>query len=264
MMQAFQQELGYGTNNGSIPAATGAAAGQLLPASANAVTSGLYGLSNFQPTGGTQYNVDAASQYANNPAVSDMVTASMRDANQNYRDITAPGIDRNSAGGGNINSSTNGIAHGIVERGLAQKAGDISANLRGGLYQTGLSLAQQQAQNDNTTRLGALGALLSGGNNATMAGSSAGNASVNQAAGLFNIANTGASNINSGNQADLTNQLQAWQFGANSPFAALNNYFNIIGNKSWGSQGTGTSTTTSTPSPLSMIGSGIGMIGSLF
>lgn len=263
MMDAFRNEMGYGTNTAIAGTSSGIANALANPAT-SAASSGLYGLSNFNPTGGTDYNIDAANKYAAGFDVPGQVAASMRDANQEYQDVTAPAIDRNSAGSGNINSSTNGIAQGLVQRGLTQKAADLSATLRNSNYQTGLTTAQNTANNQNTSILSALMGAAGGGTSAANSAINAGTGSVGQASGLFNIANAGANNLNSGNQADLTNQLQAWNFGANSPFAALNNYYNIVGNKSWGSQGTGTSTTTSTPSTMSMVGSGLGILGSFF
>lgn len=266
-MQAFQAQLGYGTGNSNIAGSSAAAGSSLTGSGANAAQTGLYGLSNFTPQGTTQSNIDSANQYAdaNSGAIPGMVAGAMRDANQNYTDNTAPAIQRNAAGTGNINSTAPSIQQGIVQRGLAQTAADTSAQMRGSLYSQGLNLAQTQSQNNNQNTLAALMGSASGGTSAVNSGVNANTGAVGQQTGLFNIANTGASNLNTGNQADLTNQLQAFNFGQNSPFAALQNFYNIIGNKSWGGSttGTGTSTTQSTPSTMSMIGSGLGIAGSL-
>jgi hypothetical protein len=233
----------------------------------NATNAGLFGLAGFTPTGGVDANIAAGNKYADANAgiVPGIVAGAMRDASQNYTDIQRPGMDRNAVAGGNTNSSTRGISQGIVERGLTQKAADISAQARGQLFQTGAALNEDQDKSQTNAMLASILGLTSGGTGAVNAGTNAGTGSVGQQTGLFNIANTGASNLNAGNQADLTNQGQAWQFGANSPFTALNDFYNIIGNKQWGQEGTSNSTSnqTSTPSTLQTIGQIAGIAGSL-
>lgn len=278
MLNAFQQALGYGTNNSNIPGASANAGGALTGAGTNAATSGLFGLANFTPQGGTQSNITAANAYADNPFISQMVSGAMRDANQQFTDSTNPMILRNAAGTNNIDSTAPQVQQGIVQRGLAQKAGDISALLRGNAYEGGLNLAQSGSNAMNSYLLQALTGAAGGGTGAVNSGVNANSGAINQQGGLFDIANGGVNGLLSGNQANLTNQNQSWQFGVNSPFAALQNYFNIVGNKPWGSQtvgntagntastgttqGTGSSTTTSSPSTLSMLGSILGMAGS--
>src|SRR5690348_3058893 len=109
MMDAFRQELGYGTGNLGVAGNTANLAGDLSDPARAGVSAGLYGLAGFNPMGAVPQNISAATSYANSPYTSDMVKGAMRDANQEYTDITAPGINRNSAGTGNINSSTNPI-----------------------------------------------------------------------------------------------------------------------------------------------------------
>lgn len=268
MMQAFQSELGYGSNAGASPlvsASTGAATG-LAGAGTNAATSGLYGLANFNPVGGTDYNINAANAYANGADVSGIVNNAMRDSRQQLNDITSPAIARNAAASGNTNSTAPQIAQGIAERGLEQNAGDLSSSLRSQLFTNGLNTAQTTANNQNQTGLAQLLGLVSGGNSVAGTGVGAGTNAVGQATGLYNIANTGAGNINAGNQAPLTNALQQYQFGTQSPFDALNAYYGIVGNKSWGSttNANTNATETSTPSVMSDIGAGLGVAGSLF
>lgn len=266
MMQAFQSELGYGTGNSNIPGSSAAAGGALTGAGSDAASKGLYGLSNFTPQGGTQYNIDAANQYVQGQDIPGQTAAAMRDANQNFTDVTNPAIMRQAAGSGNINSTAPSIQQGIVERGLAQKSADISSTLRNSAFSQGLGLAQNQSQNNNQSVLSALMGAANGGTSAATAGVGANSGAVGQQTGLFDIANAGASNINSGNQAGLTNAGQQYAFGQSSPFTALQNYYNLIGNKAWGQTQSGTSngTETSTPSTMQMVGSGLGIAGSLF
>jgi hypothetical protein len=265
MLDAFRQQLGYGTTNGSIPGSSAAAGSDLTGAGANAASSGLYGLAGFQPQGGTQSNIDAATAYSNNPAISGMVDASMRDAVRNANEVVMPGMARASAASGNINNSNNAVQQGILERGLGDKAADISSNLRGNAYQSGLGLAEQNSEAQNQNLLAKMTGLVSGGNTSVGTGVNANTGAVGQAGGLFGIANEGSKGLLGGEQAGLDNQKQAYSFGVNSPFDALNNYYGIVGNRAWGSNSTGTSTqnTTNTPSTLDTVGKIMGLGGAL-
>ena len=247
-LAVFQKMIGYGTGNDGLSSSTGAAGTALNTAGANSTTNGLYGLQNFTPQGGTDSNIAAATAYANNPAIPGMVNAAMRDVNRNATENILPAIGRNAAGTGNINSNRPDIAAGIVQRGVNDQAGDISANLRGTAYDSGLKLAEQNSEATNASMLAKMTGMVGGGNNAVSTGAGANTSAVGQQGGLFDIAGGGVTGQNTASQANLTNQNQAWQFGTDSPFAALNNYYNIVGSNSWGGQTTGSSTGTSTPS----------------
>jgi hypothetical protein len=251
-MAIFNKMMGYGDGN---------AGGALADAGSNSAISGFNGLNSFNPTGGTDYNIAAATAYANNPAIDGMVTSAMRDSTRQVNEQILPGIGRDSAASGNVNSSRRGISEGIVQRGLADKTADVSSNLRGQAYQEGLSLAQKEAEATNDASLKAMLGQISGGTNATTSGY---NALLDQ----FKLAGLGIAGSQDAKQAGLNEQQAQYQFGVDSPFAALNNYYNIIGNKSWGSKTDGTSTntatTTTTPSMLDSIGKMVGMAGSVF
>lgn len=254
-----------GSGNSNIPGSSAAAGGALTGAGASGAAGGLYGLANFQNGGGTQSNIDAANAYANNPAISGQVTAAMRDATNQANESTIPGINQQAAGSGNINSNRPQIAQGIVQRGLDNKAADISANLRGNAYTTGLGLAEQNSEANNTNALSALLGRVSGGTAAANAGVNANSGAVGQQGGLYDIANAGISGQNTASQADLTNQGQAFNFQTNSPFQGLQNFYNLIGANSWGGSSTGTSnsTTTKNPSILDMIGGSMHALGGM-
>jgi hypothetical protein len=52
------------------------------------------------------------------------------------------GIDQNAAMTGNMNSTRAGVAAGIAQRGLADKAADVSSTMRGNAWQAGLQASQ--------------------------------------------------------------------------------------------------------------------------
>ncbi len=150
MMQAFQNELGYGSNAGANPVvnATNGASTALSNAGSNAAAQGLYGLQNFTPAGGTQSNINAANAYAaaDAPNIQGAVQQGMLAANQNYSDVQAPAIQRNAAGTGNINSTAPSISQGILQRGLAEQAATMGSSLSNADYQNALNLARHAVQ----------------------------------------------------------------------------------------------------------------------
>jgi hypothetical protein len=267
---AFNQAGGALTNAQSVPAPTGTAANltgngslsnngvNLSNSGANAATSGLGTLSNFN-AGGTnnpQAISDAANKYVAGQNIPDQVKNAMLGATQTARDVTLPGIQQHAAIGNNTDSSRNGIAQGLVERGLAEQQTALTGALNGQAYANGLNLAQNQANSNNSLDLTAANAAAGQGNSAVNTGQNAYSGA---------LTNTGvANNINQGNFSN----------GVGNAYAALQPYMQLFGGTNWGSTtntngnsqtaGTGTSTTQNNPGLLSNISSGIGLLGALF
>jgi hypothetical protein len=128
-MQGAQSLIGAG--NASLGA--GAQFGQ------NAAS--LYGQVGQDPT---QQIIGNAGQYAANPYIDGMVDAASRDVNRNLYENQLPGLDMQAASTGNMDSTRTGVAQGIMQRGAADRVADISAQLHGQAYNTGLSTAQNQ------------------------------------------------------------------------------------------------------------------------
>lgn len=258
MMQAAGMDL---------PNAASGAVSPLINAGVSGTTGALSDLGAFTPKGGTDYNIAAATQYANNPAVDGMIDAAMRDSRRQVSEQALPAIARGAAATGNINSSRRAISEGLVERGLAEKTADVSSNIRGQMFDQGLRLAQSEADASNSAVLQAMLGRLSGGNQAVGAGLQAGSSSVDQLGGLYDIAGKGVAGTLAGTQAGLDEQMAKYQFGTNSPFDALNNFWNIIGSANWGgnTKTTGTSNITQTnqPSTMDTIGKVISTAGEL-
>jgi Chaperone of endosialidase len=257
----FRNMIGYGSNmsgantSGSVGASTATAGSSALGAA-------LQGLTGYSPTGGTQSNIDAATAYANNPAVDGMVTSAMRDATRQVSEQALPQLARSNAINGNTMSSRNAISQGLVERGLADKTADTSANIRGQLFDQGLQLAENGRQADNASRLSALTGAAGAGNSAVGTGVGAIGNGIDQAGNLFNLAGGGGQGLQTGNQEAIDNSKGMSEYANNTAAQNLQNFFNIIGSQNWG--GTSQGTQTSTPSMWNTIGSALGIGSSLF
>ena len=269
-LQAFRAMVGYGSNN-ALPNGQASAATGLTSAGTSGITGALSGFAGYNPaaTNNTDSLIASAKQYAAGQDIDAQVNSAMRTAKDTARDITLPGIEQRAAGGGNTNSSRTGVAQGIVERGLAQQAADMKGSLSSAAFQNGLTLAQQQAQNNNTATLAALGGQGALGSSAASAGQSFGNSSVDNMLKQLTAAATGGAGLTDAQQATLTNQLKQYQSGVQSPYGALSGLIGLLqGN--YGSTttanttGTGRSTQETQASPLSIAGGLIGAGTSLF
>lgn len=257
----FQQMLGYGQQGFGNTQATGAAGASLVDAGAAGATGALTSLGGFAPGNQTDSIIGDATKFADNPAISGMVDAAMRDSNRNAQEVVLPGIEMNAAGTGNINSSRRAISEGIVQRGLAEKAGDISSTLRGAMYDKGLDLASGNANFNTGASLDAMKAAGALGTGMVGQGVDAQGKAVATQGGLFDIANAGGQGLQQEKQLTFDEQMARYGFDTQSPFDALNNYWNIVGSQNWGGQQTGTK--TSSPSIWQTIGGMMSATGNL-
>jgi hypothetical protein len=266
---AFNQAGGALTNAQSAMAPTGTMAAllgngtlsnngvNLSNSGANASSAALSKLLGYDPTtlNNPQTLIDQANQYVAGQNIPAQVRAAMQGGMETARDVTLPGIAQNAATSGNTDSSRNGIAQGLVERGLAEQSANLQNSLAGQAYGTGLQLASNNANANNQGKLVADNAAAGQGTNAANTGSNVYSGSLN---------NTGmANNINQGNYSN----------DVNNAYAALQQYMNLIGNRNWGMttntngtvQSSGTSTqntqTQNNPGLLSNISTGIGLLG---
>jgi hypothetical protein len=264
-LATFNSMIGYGgstdTTAQSAAGATNTAAGT------NAATGALSGLSSYDPTiqNNTQSLIDSANKYADGQNIPAAVAAAMQQGNETARDITLPGIDQNAAITGNTNNSRAGLAGGIVQRGLAETAANMSGTMHNAAYNNGLNLAETAANANNAAKLGALTAQGTIGNTTTNTGVNATGQAIADQTGLYNIANTGGAGQQAATQADLDNQSQQFTAATSAPYTALDNYMKIIGQTNFGSSTTGTSnsTSTQTPSAWQIAGGLMGGAGSL-
>lgn len=226
---------------------------------------GLFQTANSNPT--SQIVADAG-KMADNPFIEGMVGAAMRDVNRNANEVVLPGITQTAAATGNLNSNRRSISEGIVQRGLNDQAGDISAGLRGQAYSQGLNLAAGNQDRMLEALRGAGG--LAGG----MAGTGLGGMQGGVQSGLdaTNQANLASANLSTFNQAPIDNAVMKSDYANNFDWNNLSKYYGIIGGNSWGSNSAGsmsgtnnnTGTSQTTPSTMQNLGMMSSIMGSLF
>jgi hypothetical protein len=113
--------------------------------------------------------MDEVMGYYDNDLVDSMIDASLRDPTRQFTEQTMPGLDMYEAFSGG-EGSTADLARGVAERGYADRAADVGAQIRGGAYNTALNTAlrtrgqdQNMASLANNIGLGNIEALLGGG-----------------------------------------------------------------------------------------------------
>lgn len=197
----------------------------------------------------TSANIASAGQYASNPAIDGLIDASSRDITRNLRESQLPTLNAGAAGTGNMNSSRAGVLESQLIRDAGDRIGDISSQIRGNAYTSGLGLAQQaRSQGQQIGSLANQGLL------------QAGQLGVDAARTGLGVASGGAEQLMSAGgvvQADrqnqLSDQIQKYYLD-NGGFDqnALNDYWRIVGSGNWGGTSTGT---------VSQSGGGPGIIG---
>lgn len=236
------------------------AANQQLGEGQKYLTQAQQGLTDFQGKDWTQQHIDDANRYSQNPMFEAMTDASMRDAKRQFSEETMRGIDQEAARGGNINSTRAGIAAGVAQRGLSEKAADISAGLRGNAWQQGLTASQ----NDQGALLQAIlgqGQMAQGQVAQGFSGLQQGTDMKQKMTDMGVLSQTMLTGFD---QARLDNDISKFEYKQAKPWSNLQNYWGIVGDKSWGGTTTGISKTKETPSTMSQIGTGAAILGSLF
>ncbi len=266
-IDAYNQAYNFGTdktNNGYVQNMMDKANGWVNSGTdwMNKGAAGLNKLSGDQ----TQYILNNASKFADNGYIGAAVKAAMLDANRNAAENDVPNLYRAAAGANALNSDRAALAQGVVDRGLAERALATSANMRYDAWNKGIDTTQNEL---NARRQG-YGALAQLGQGTAQMGVGGLEAGINDQSRLNQMSAAGAEGLRSLRQNALDNAMAKWQGQQNFPWAALNNFYNIIGSRSWGGNrswstlGGEEKHTTETPSVASQIGGGLGAIGSLF
>ena len=147
-----------------------------------------------QNSGVNQTNLGS---YINNDVLNGQIDAVSRDIARNLNENELVNIDSNAVAAGGMGSSRAGVAEAIARRGAADRVADVSSQMRGDAYKTGLGIEANRAsqnaqlmQSGNQYNAGAINNLTSQG--LGIAGNQAGmNAGFNQ---QTNIANQNAAN----------------------------------------------------------------------
>lgn len=266
---AFTQAFDFGSDpriQEMVRGMLGTSSG-LMSDGAGWIKQGAEGLSSL--AGDQTDNIIAnASKYADSPYIAGAINAAMADANRQASENTLPNLYRGAAGNNALNSDRAALSQGVVERGLAELAGNISANMRYDAYDKGIGTAKGEMD----SRRGAYGSLGSLGLGAFGQGTSGFGAGIGAQQDLNQMAATGAEGLRTLKQLGLDNEMAKYQGEANFPWAALSNYYSIIGDKSWGGTrdwsqaGIGSSTETKKTQPglTDYMGAATGGLGSLF
>ena len=225
----------------------------------NGVMNSAASINNFANSDRTGNIISSASRIADNPYVSGMVDASMRDAYRNASENTIPNLYRDAAAGSNLNSSRTALAQGVVERGLAQKTADISSLMRGNAYDTGLKIGAGNEALTLDALKGAGGLYESLGRTGLLANDLA----TGQRDNASDRAQAGSEMLRQGRQLELDNNYEKFRYQEDRPWDLLNRYYNIIGSNNWGKTGTATTISKDQMSPAAGVAAIIGSIASL-
>jgi len=261
MYNAMNQSLNWNMNQGMDAInKTQQTGNQQIDAGTAGLNEVQKGLTDFNSRDWTQTHIDNAGRYSQNPFMDAMIEATGRDAQRTFSEETMRGIDQNAALSGNMNSTRAGIAAGVAQRGLTDKMADVSATMRGNAWSQGLQMSQgdQQAL---LAGLQAKGGLSSDQLKTGLYGLAQGQEMMGQNLDQRVLA---SSMLQGFDQAKIDNDLAKFEYKQSKPWANLGNFYNIVGDKSWGGTTTGVSKTKENPSTMSTIGSGVAILGSLF
>lgn len=201
-----------------------------------------------------------AADVASNPFMDQMIQSAIRDVTRGFSESTMPGIAADAAQRGHLGSSRRGAYEAISERGAMDRAGDISAGLRGSAYQTGLGMAGDQAQQQTAADLGfrseelnrAGGMLGAGGTGANLLGTGYG-------MGRTNIADKMTAGGIEQNQMQqvIDSMMRKFYEEQNLPYQQAGAEMGLL-------MGPGQAFSTQTQDQsMSPIGAGLGMVGNL-
>lgn len=177
-------------------------------------------------------DVGTAAMASYNPFIDGQIDAASRDVIRNLGENQLTGNASLAAGTGNSGSSRRAVMDAIAMRGAGDRVADISSNLRGQAYNTGLSIAAQQGLANQSAQLGtnSLNAGLMGqGANLAFGIGQAGQAGMNQAY------NTGVNNAQlaqdvGGQLRQYQQQLLDTQYSNEmNPYNSLQMYKSLIG-----------------------------------
>ena len=99
-------------------------------------------------------DMQTAAQASYNPYLNGQIDAASRDVTRNLYENQLTGNAGMAAGTGNSGSSRRAVMDAIAMRGAGDRVADISSNLRGQAYNTGLGIAAQQGLANQTAQLG--------------------------------------------------------------------------------------------------------------
>lgn len=189
----------------------------------------------------TQQILSNAGLYANNPYTQGIIDAASRDVTRNLYEQQLPTMALGATGTGNLGSTRAGVQQAIAERGAADRLADISSNIRGQFFNTGLSQAQNQYNQNIQNQLAANAPLY----NAFGAGVQGLTGAQNLATGAFGLGSQAGALEQGQRQAELNAEMQKFAEQRGVPLDILKQYMSIVGGN-YGQSSTGTSTAPTT------------------
>lgn len=177
-------------------------------------------------------DMQTAAQASYNPYLNGQIDAASRDVTRNLYENDLTGNAGLAAGTGNSGSSRRAVMDAIAMRGAGDRVADISSNLRGQAYNTGLGIAAQQGLANQTAQLNTNTV------NANLMGQGANlNYNIGQSgqAGMRDAYNTGANNANMvTDTGGMVRQYQQQLLDANynnamNPYNSLQMYRSFLG-----------------------------------
>jgi len=173
----------------------------------------------------TQQILSNAALYADNPYTQGIIDASSRDVTRNLLEQQLPSMALGATGTGNINSTRTGVQQAIAERGAADRLADISSGIRGQFFNTGLSQAQNQYNQNLQNQLAA--------NQALGQGFGIGASGLGQGQqlgiGAANLGTTLGGMEQSQQQAQINAQMQQFAEERDIPLDILQRYMQTVG-----------------------------------
>ena len=157
MAQGLAQQYGFSQGTGEDIFQQ-----QLAQSLANTAGFGTAGNAAATMAGGNVYgapinrgiDMQTAAQASYNPYLNGQIDAASRDVTRNLYENQLTGNAGMAAGTGNSGSSRRAVMDAIAMRGAGDRVADISSNLRGQAYNTGLGIAAQQGLSNQSAQLG--------------------------------------------------------------------------------------------------------------
>ena len=234
--QAVQGVAGYVNGQGGTAAGNVGLFGNAALGQQQNQFAALQGLNTLANTPATASNIAAASQYASNPYLDQQISAVNRDISRDLTENQLPSLDRQAAASGNVNSSRAGIMEAVLTRGAQDRMADNAATMRSQAYQSGISQAAADRQNnaailsDLSAQYGNIG---SQGLNAAAQGQE-------MTLQNYSTLDQAGKTLQADQQGQYDAALNAWTQNDQREQGLLNNYFGLIG-QSMGQNGKTTS-----------------------
>lgn len=255
-VSTFNNMAGYNSASPGALSSSGTSALNTGNGSLNAASAGYAGY-NPASSNNSAAIAQGANSYVQGVNIPAQVQNAMQGATEEANDVTNPQTVNSATQSGNANSSRTGLAEGLVDRSLAEQAGNLTGTLESQAYNTGAGLTESALASNNQDTLSALSGQGALGLGALNSGTNSLNSGANIQNDVFNTQMSGGSGLQGGNQSTLTNQLDQNQYATQNPFSSLSQYAPYV-TTPYGSSGTQQSTTQTTPSFLQTLGQVLG------